>query len=158
MKILKNKQIENWQSDQIENALRRHTAKRKQSLNWMSSSYFNLDKYYFLGVENETSMNITRITTSYELFLPKIIIDFSKSDFTSYSIHLSILYKVIFIILCIASISAIYNAIVYFETEGLLFGPISIVIFYYLTKWEMNLTHKKILSTIQQYHSKGKND
>lgn len=154
MKILKHKRIENWESEQIENAIRRHTAKRNHSLNWISSIYHNMNKYYFLGVENDTTMNMTRVTTEFELFLPKIIIDFNKSDFTSYSIHLSLVYKAIFIFILMIFVSGIYHALFFSEFENLLYAPIFLIAFCFFTKWEINVTHKKILKTITQYHAK----
>jgi hypothetical protein len=145
--------IDNFSPSTTENAIRRFSAKRHTSLDLKSSSsYINEDKY-FLGLEGDADLKITRIRTPFERFFPKVIVSFPKNrQFEIYKIRYSILSTLVFIILSIAVLQSVYSIIVDKEFEND-FLPLTIFfsIFIGLTVAEIKLTKLKIRRAIKDF-------
>lgn len=68
----------------IEAALRKVSLKSERSLDWVSSkSDIGSDKY-FLGHDGKNALSFTRIKSSVEFFLPKIIFSLPKKQTDAY--------------------------------------------------------------------------
>ena len=99
--------------DEVENAIRHFSSKRHASLDIKSSSSSIGENKYFLGLEGENDLKITRIRTPFESLFPKIIVSFPKDrQFLSFKIRYSILSIIIFGILFIAVLQSIYSIII----------------------------------------------
>jgi hypothetical protein len=145
--------IGNFSPTNTENAIRRFSAKRHISLDLKSSSsYINEDKY-FLGLEGNADLKITRIRTPFERFFPKVIISFPKDrQFKIYKIRYSILSTFVFIVLLIAVLQSVYSIIVDKEFENdVLPLTIFFMIFIGLTVAEIKLTKLKIQRAIKDF-------
>jgi hypothetical protein len=145
--------IDNFSPDNTENAIRRFSAKRHTSLDLKSSSSYIMEDKYFLGLEGNNDLKITRIRTPFERFFPKVIVSFPKdSRFEIYKIRYSILSTFVFIVLVIAVLQSFYTLIVDKEFEND-FIPLTIVfvIFIGLTIAEIKLTKLKIKKAIENY-------
>lgn len=145
--------IDNFSPPKTENAIRSFSVKRHTSLDLKSSSsYINVDKY-FLGLEGDDDLKITRIRTPFERFLPKVIVSFPKDrKFKIFKIRYSILSTFIFIILLIAVLQSVFSIIVdkEFKNEVLLL-TIFFMIFIGLTVAEIKLTKLKIKKAIKDF-------
>jgi hypothetical protein len=80
----------------VEKALRSYALKRISSLDFKSSTInVGIDKL-FLGLEGKNSLNFTRLRTSFESLLPKLIINLSKDPAaTAYKIRLSATLRIV---------------------------------------------------------------
>lgn len=138
--------IENFSSESTENAIRKFSAKRNTSLDLKSSSSYTNEDKYFLGLESNNDLKITRIRTNFEAFFPKIIVSFPKvHQFEMYKIRFSFLSSVVFIGLLYALLQSIYILIVDKEFENDVIPLIiSFTVFIVLTIVEIKLTKLKI--------------
>ena len=73
----------------IETAIRQFAVKRNTSLDFQSSATCIRQEKYFLGLESESNLTLTRIRTPFERLLPKLIFQFSKEDFNKYKVRFS---------------------------------------------------------------------
>jgi len=83
--------------NQVEASLRKVSSKRNSSLDMVSPySDIGTDKY-FLGREGKTALTFTRIKTSFEKVLPKLILELPYNTEVCYcQIRLSVISMVIF--------------------------------------------------------------
>lgn len=147
--------IENFSSESTENAIRKFSAKRNTSLDLKSSSSYTNEDKYFLGLESNNDLKITRIRTNFEAFFPKIIVSFPKvHQFEMYKIRFSILSTIVFIVLLFAILQSIYTLIVDKEIENDVIPLIiCFTVFIVLTTLEIKLTKSKIKKANEIYVS-----
>jgi hypothetical protein len=145
--------IDNFSPDNTENAIRRFSAKRYTSLDLKSSSSYIKEDKYFLGLEGNNDLKITRIRTPFERFFPKIILSFPKDRrFEIYKIRYSILSTFVFLILLMAVLQSIYSLIVDKDFENDLVPlTIGFIIFIVFTFLEIRLTKLKIQNSIKNF-------
>lgn len=98
-----------WSGKIIETAIRRHSARKHHSLQIISSVYPNMSEKYFVGYEKAHEIDFCRIRTSYEVFLPKMIIRFNKADFTRYTLHPTIAYVIGYPLVCVIMIAGFFT-------------------------------------------------
>jgi len=137
----------------IESAIRKVSAKRAASLDIVSSSSYIKEDKYFVGIEGDNDLQITRIRTNFERFFPKIIVSFPKDQaFKIFRIRYSLFSTIVFCILLLIVLSNIYSSIVSKELES---DFISVLIVFALflcwTLLEIRLTKKKIEKAIKNY-------
>jgi hypothetical protein len=142
--------LQSVNAESIEIALRKFTAKRNTSLDMQSSSTSMGTDKLFLGLENENSIQITRIRSSLEKFLPKLIIKFDKvAGFNQYKVRYSLLSNVVFAFTVAAIILNSIYSISNGELEsGLTTAFIFICLFLLLSAIEFRLTKLKLKSAI----------
>ena len=105
-------EIQNADSNQIEELVRKHCIRRHTLLDLQSSVYQMPDpSKLFLGLEGKKAIQITRLKNTIERILPKMIIRIEKVDFTFYRIRLSLLSSIIAIFLPIALLINLVNSI-----------------------------------------------
>ena len=145
--------IDNFSSDHTENAIRTFSSKRYTSLDLKSSSSYTQEDKYFLGLEGNNDLKITRIRTPFERFFPKVIVSFPKDrQFEIYRIRYSILSTFVFVVLVIAVLQSIYTLIVDKEFENDIIPLIIVfIIFIGLTIAEIKLTKLKIRKAIKNF-------
>ena len=128
MLFYKTLRIQNFENKNIEKGIRQFTKKRRFALDTLPVASYGFigDKEYFIGVENDTAVEITRIKTPFEFFFPKVIAQFSKKDFSVYRLRLGFLHLAIllflFIFLVLPTTLSFLNNPVF--TEDLLFLPL----------------------------------
>jgi len=84
----------------LEKGLRSRSLKRSQMLDFVFETTNTGTDKYFLGNEGKKDLKLTRIKTSFESFLPKIIISFPKETAEQYyKFRLSILSTAILVVL-----------------------------------------------------------
>jgi hypothetical protein len=146
--------IDNTDPAIIEKAIRAFSLKRLTSLDLITSSasYTSEDKY-FLGVEKNNDLFITRIRTPFERFLPKLIIRFKKEDdFTSYQIR----YSLPAIAFTLLNILGLFANLFYllttdgFNFEGLFVISLIILLFLLFTLVELTFTRNRINKAIEK--------
>ena len=80
----------------VEAAILKFAAKRHASLDLQSSATKIGTEKLFLGLENEKSIQVTRLRSTFERFLPKLIIRFDKAKgFSEYRIRFSLLSNIV---------------------------------------------------------------
>ena len=135
---------------EIESGVRRYSLKRHIRLDFHSSvSYIQGDKYFY-GIETTKDVQITRIKTPFERFLPKLIFSFSKKEeFMIYRVRYDYSSMIVFFLLFF---SALFNLVDAFTTESLGTATIVIpglfVIFLALSFLESEITQIRILKAI----------
>ena len=153
--------LDNYATDDVENAIRHFSSKRHASLDIKSSSSSIGEHKYFLGLESNSDLKITRIRTPFEGYFPKVIVRFPKDgQFKIFKIRYSILSIIIFCILLFALLQSMYSIIIYKEFENDFVGlAIIFGIFLILTFFEIKLTKRKIERAIKNYtrEIEGKN-
>jgi hypothetical protein len=136
---------------QVERGLRKVAAKRLTSLDFKSStSDFKSDKY-FLGLEGRKDIKFTRVRTSLERLVPKIIISLSKNtDQNYYRLRLTWGWAFFFMLLALVLLLTIYGAIAgSVNTDGL-FATFGFCIVYIgLVFWEMERTNSKVNKAVK---------
>jgi len=146
--------IDNITPVDIENGIRRYAAKRHTSLDLKPAATYIKEDKYFLGLEGDKDLKITRIRTPFERFFPKLIVSFPKEkNFETYKIRYTLLSNVVFLTLSILVVIGIISLALdneYFSSDFLLvlilFG-----IFYALTLLEIRMTKSKIKKGIRDY-------
>ena len=145
---------DNLSTDTIENAIRHYSSKRHTSLDFKDSSSYITDDNYFLGLEGENDLKITRIRTLFESFLPKLIISFPKErHFEIYRIRYSLPSTIVFCVLLFGVLLSIFQLLVDKEIENdylLLIGIF--ILFIVLTLLEIKLTKQKINRAINRFN------
>lgn len=144
--------LDSYPAENTENAIRKFSAKRHTSLDLKSSSPEKKEDKYFLGLEGKSDLKVTRIRTSFERFLPKVIVSFPKNrHFKEYKIRYSILSTVIITVLSIAVLLNIYWFLIDKEFEND-FIPLALVFltFIGLTIIEIKLTRLRIRKAIEK--------
>ncbi|GAB2682376.1 hypothetical protein GCM10027036_40700 [Flavihumibacter cheonanensis] len=72
--------IDNIPGRIVEAAVRKFATKRHTLLDFQSSATYVGTEKYFLGLEKEKSIELTRIRSPFERLLPKLVINFDKND------------------------------------------------------------------------------
>lgn len=81
---------ENLTQEQVEKALRKYSLKRTSSLDFKSCTYNIGMEQLFLGRDRKIDLQFTRLKTSLEMLLPKMIVKLSKDpEAQAYKIRLS---------------------------------------------------------------------
>lgn len=132
---------ENIGQPQLEKALRKYALKRTSVLDFKSCT-FNIGlAQMFLGYERKNDLQFTRIKTSFEMLLPKLIIKLSKDPAAKgYKIRLSAVPLALAIVLgfgVLANIMAIFTGKV--SIEPLVTIGLSLIVFIFLIHFELKL-------------------
>lgn len=138
--------LDGLQKENLEKGLRNRSLKRSQMLDFVfETSNMGTDKY-FLGNEGKKDLKLTRIKTSFESFLPKIIISFPKEmDLQYYKFRLSILSTFIFTILSLLLVTTFLDVIINQKNmEGFLVGIALSAIYFLLILLELKITRNRI--------------
>ncbi|UPQ79348.1 hypothetical protein M0M57_00575 [Flavobacterium azooxidireducens] len=133
-------------SDKIERNIRLFTLKRHTSLDLKSgSTYIAEPNKFFLGFENNTQIDLLRITTPFERLLPKLIVSFNKSNFKEYKVRLQLLSMILIVVLSAGLLMTIYHSIKSKNLESDFLFILSLnLIFYLLAFVEYKFVTKKI--------------
>lgn len=133
-------------AEKIERNIRLFTLKRHTSLDLKSgSTYIPEPNKYFLGYENNTRIDLLRISSPFERVLPKIIVTFNNSNFKVYKLRLQLLSMILIVVLSAGLIMTIYHSIKSKNLESDFLFIISLnLIFYLLAFVEYKLVTKKI--------------
>lgn len=138
---------------QFENAIRRYSSKRTDFLDFKSStSDFGLSMY-FLGHERKKDIQFTRIRTSFERVLPKLIFSLPKSEeFNYYKVRLSLTATACF---CLLSFMILYCTILVISNNSnyvLIPSTVAVLCVYVLLiRIEVKLTNSRIRKAIKNY-------
>lgn len=135
----------------VEKALRSYALKRTSSLDFKSSTInIGIDKF-FLGLEGKTSLTFTRLRTSFEVLLPKIIINLPKDPAaTAYRIRLSAIPSALCILMLFGVLSILIGLITgKAKVEGVIFMLVAVTIFIVLLNLEVKLLQSKVLKSIK---------
>lgn len=133
-------------SEKIERNIRLFTLKRHTSLDLKSgSTYIAEPNKFFLGYENNTRIDLLRISTPFERLLPKIIVSFNKNNFNEYRLRFQLLSMILIVVLSAGLLMTIYHSIKSKNLESDFFSIFSLnLIFYLLAFVEYKLVTKKI--------------
>ncbi|SMC60653.1 hypothetical protein [Pedobacter nyackensis] len=137
---------------EVEKALRKYALKKTSSLDFKSSTMnVGTDKIFF-GLEDKTSLKFTRIKTSFEFMLPKLIISLPKDQMaTAYKIRLSAIPFAVclFISFCIFTvILGLLNGKT--DAEATIFILVLAILFFSLLKLELKLSQLRVLKSIKK--------
>jgi hypothetical protein len=138
---------------QFEKAIRRFSSKRTDFLDFKSStSDFGLSKY-FLGYEGKSNLQFTRIRTSFERVLPKLIFSLPKNEeFNYYEVRLSFtataLMGLILLFFLLCTFSAFLNNQHY---ELILAILVAVGLYSLLIAFEIKLTKSRIKKAIKNH-------
>ena len=142
--------ITGYTPEEIERGIRKFSFRRHIRLDFHSSvSYMTGDKYFY-GVETSKDIQLTRIRTPFERFLPKLIFSFSKKDeFIVYRVRYA--YSSLIGLFFLLS-AAVFNLIYAFNTSWIDAGSLIVAglmaIFLALTVLESEITRLRILKAI----------
>lgn len=134
----------------VEAAIRKFAARRHASLDLQSSATEIGTEKLFLGLENEKSIQVTRLRSTFERFLPKLIIRFDKAKgFSEYRIRFSLLSNIVIAFIVIA---VVLNVIYSFNNRQIDSDLASVVVYFFLflllTLVELRFTKAKLKSAI----------
>lgn len=139
----------------IESALRHFALKRHTSLDFKGASYEHTHNKYFLGLESDKYLRLTRIKTPLEGLIPKLIIRFHKQNFGAFSIRYSLLPSLALLLLVILLGLGVAHSISTGQVENYLVLVATVaLLFVALTLLEIKLTTQKVKNAIE----KGKKD
>lgn len=136
---------------EIEKALRKYALK-KSSLDFKSTTMnIGTDKIFF-GLERETSLKFTRIRTSFEFLLPKLIISLPRDQMaTAYKIRLGAVPFAVCILLSFSSFTIILSLINGgANANAMIFVFVLAILFYSLLLLELKLSKSGILKSIRK--------
>ena len=137
---------------QVETALRKASMKETISLDFTSKSInIGTDKIFW-GLERKRNLKFTRIRTSFEFFLPKLIINLSKNPSVNfYKIRPGALSIVVAGLLFFGLFTGILGVIKGRPNiESLILFPVLIVIYIALTLFELRLTASRAVKVLNQ--------
>lgn len=152
MVYFKTKTIDNYETERIENAVRKFSLKRHASLDFISTATYETDnEKYFLGSENDTYLKIVRLRTPFERILPKLILRFNKKNFSEFQIRYSLISFIVFILLVTAFLSGLYQMIIHKQTDiDFVLINVLLIIFALMTSLEFVLTRRKLFKAISK--------
>jgi hypothetical protein len=134
----------------IENAIRKYSIKRNTSLDIQSSTSYITEEKYFLGLDSEFDIKITRIRTPFERLFPKLIVSLSKEDFRESKIRLSLLSTILlFIVILIFLFQIIYSIRSAQISSDLIGFSIFLIAFLGLSSLEIKLTTDRMKKAIR---------
>jgi len=137
---------------QVETALRKASMKETISLDFTSKSInIGIDKIFW-GLERKRNLKFTRIRTSFEFFLPKLIINLSKNPSVNfYKIRPGALSIVVAGLLFFGLFTGILSVIKGRPNiESLILFPVLIVIYIALMLFELRLTASRAVKVLNQ--------
>lgn len=135
----------------VEESLRKHALKKTLSLDFKSTTMNTGTDKNFFGLEGKTALQFTRIKTSFEFMLPKLIISLPKdTEATAYKVRLSavpfaILLFILFGVFTI--ITSLVKGVVY--AEGTIFIIVLAGLFFSLLALELKITKSRVLRSIK---------
>ncbi|RZJ48050.1 MAG: hypothetical protein EOO44_21635 [Flavobacterium sp.] len=135
---------------QFEKAIRKFSSKRTDFLDFKSStSDFGLSKY-FLGYEGKNNLQFTRIRTSFERVLPKLIFNLPKSDECNYyEVRLSFTATVLLCLLVFLFIVCTFSAFSKNQNYGVIPTILAVLSLYsLLIFFEIKFTKSRIKKAI----------
>jgi len=144
---------ENLTQQQVEKSLRRYALKRTSSIDFKNCTYNIGMEQLFLGRERKKDLQFTRIKTSFEVLLPKMIIKLSKNpDAKDYKIRLSAVPLGVAIVLCFG-IAANLILIVKGQAsiDALVSISIPVLVFIGLISFELKLITNRVNKAITSY-------
>ena len=103
--------IRGLDGNEIEKRIRQVSLKRFDLDFKLSVFYTSEEDKCFLGLENEHSIEVTRIRTPFEGFLPKIVVHFEKTELTICKIRFGLFPLLVFLFFAIAIIFNTYYSI-----------------------------------------------
>lgn len=130
----------------LEKGLRSKSLKRSQMLDFVfETSNIGTDKY-FLGNEGKKDLKLTRIKTSFESFLPKIIISFPKEATVQYyKFRLSVLSTIILALLSLLLFTSFLDVVINQKNaEAFLITTILSLIYFLFILLELKITRNRI--------------
>lgn len=137
---------------EIETALRKYALKKTSSLDFKSSTMnIGTDKIFF-GLESKNSLKFTRIKTSFEFMLPKLIISLPKDQMaTAYKVRLSAIPFAVCIFISFGIFTIILSLIKGKpNAEATIFILVLAILFYLLLLLELKLSKSGILKSIKK--------
>lgn len=142
-------QVEAITSEAAEKAIRHFSSKRHTSLDLKGSGAVPGEIKYFLGLEDEDKLQITRFRFQIERLMPKLIVTFRKSEqFLRYSVRLSLPSFVLFLILVSSGLYNLFDSFSQGDNEGVITSMIIMLCIPGLTFIEFFLTRKRIRRAI----------
>jgi len=140
------------EGQQMEVALRKFASKRHTSLDFQSSSTDIGTEKRFLGYEGKKDLKFTRLRTSFEKYLPKMIISLPKdTNQNYYKIRLSFLTTVVLGIFSACFVLTVALIIVGKITLGGFFAILMLYVVYLLLIYlELKLTNSRIEGVVGQ--------
>jgi hypothetical protein len=152
MVYFKTKTIDNYETEQVENALRKSSIKRHTSLDFPSIATYETDpEKCFLGLENDTYLKIIRYRTPVERILPKLILRFDKKNFCEFQIRYSLISFIVFIILSTAFLFGLYQLIANEQTaSNFVLITVLCIVFVLMTSLEYVLTKRALFKAISK--------
>ncbi|RBQ04625.1 hypothetical protein [Pedobacter miscanthi] len=142
--------LNNSEKQELEKSLRSKSLKRSQMLDFVfETSNIGTDKY-FLGNEGKKDLKLTRIKTSFESFLPKIIISFPKETAIQYyKFRLSVLSTLILALLSFLLLISFLDVVMNQKNaEAFLITLVLSVIYFSFILLELKITKNRILKSI----------
>lgn len=137
------------EKQELETELRNRSLKRSQLLDFVFETInIGTDKY-FLGNEDKKALKFTRIKTSFESFLPKIIISFPKGITVQYyKFRLSLLSTVILAVLSLLFLTCFLDLVINQKNaETFLTAMVLLMIYFILILLELKITKNRILKS-----------
>ena len=144
---------ENLTQIDLENALRKQSLKRTSSLDFKSCTSDMGKDRLFLGLDRKKDLQFTRLKTSFEVLLPKMIIKLSKDSLVKeYKVRLSAIPLSVAFVLCFGIFA---NIVALFTGKGSLDSIILIaalsLIFIGLVALELKLVKGNIDKAVISY-------
>ena len=138
--------IKKSNNQEIENTIRKYALKRNFSLDLSFSTSDINEHKLFLGLEDEKTLKFTRIRTSFERILPKIILKFDKTiGFTKFKVRFCLITSFLLCLIILSSLFSIYNSIQTKQLESDLYDSFFLLlIFFLLTLLEIYITKSRI--------------
>lgn len=137
---------------EVEKSLRKYSIKESVTLDLkVKAVNIGTDKLFF-GLESKKSLSFTRIRTSFEFLIPKLIINLSKDETsTGYMIRLSTISFFVFMLLSFGMLAFIISLFGgQTDISGGIIFIFGLLVFFLLFKLELNLTKSRVLKSINR--------
>jgi hypothetical protein len=142
-------QIEATTPEATEEAVRHFSSKRQTSLDLKSSGAIPGETKYFMGLEDQDKLQITRFRFLIERLMPKLIVTFRKSEqFLRYSVRLSLPAFVLLLLFVSVGLYNLFDCLFRGDEEGAVTSMVIILLIPVLTFIELFLTRRRIHQAI----------
>lgn len=142
-------QVEATTPEVTEKAIRHFSSKRQTSLDLKGSGTVPGETKYFLGLEDQDKLQITRFRFLIERLMPKLIVTFRKSEqFLCYRVRLSLPSFVLFLLLISSGLYNLYGCLSRGDEQGGITNMVIILFIPVSTFVELFLTRKRVHQAI----------
>ncbi|MEP6612743.1 MAG: hypothetical protein ABJA76_12685 [Mucilaginibacter sp.] len=153
MIYFKSVQLPDNEKQLLETAMRKVAIKRTRSLDFTSAEHNMGSEKLFLGLDDKRDVKFTRLHTSLEKLLPKIVISFPKDETNSgYRLRLGFFPTCLFVFLAMGLLATGLSALINHEDYAAMVAPVFFLgVFIFLIWLELKIVDRQMKKAVERY-------